>query len=92
MIDATAEGEEEQGMKNKLTDYQVIGNAITFMLAGYETTAITLSNTSYLLALNPHVQEKLQKMIDTYMEEHPVKSPSPLLIAMLGCYYMVIVP
>ena len=72
MIDATAEGEEGEGMKNKLTDSQIIGNAITFMLAGYETTANALSYTSYLLAINPHVQEKLQEEIDTYLEENPV--------------------
>lgn len=78
MIDATAEGEEEEGMKKKLTDFQVIGNAITFMLAGYESTAIGLSNTSYFLALNPHIQEELQKKIDTYMKENPVKAPSSL--------------
>ena len=72
MIDATAEGED---VKNKLTDSQIIGNAITFMLAGYETTANALSYTSYLLALNPRIQEKLQEEIDTYMEENPVMFP-----------------
>ena len=73
MIDAT--GEEEgggEGKGGKLTDRQIIGNAITFMLAGYETTANALTYTSYLLALNPHIQEKLQEEIDTYFQENPV--------------------
>ena len=94
MIDATAEGEEEEGLKNKLTDIQIIGNAITFMLAGYETTATSLSYTSYLLAINPHVQEKLQEEIDTYMEENPVMPlpppPPPPPPSSLLVYYIVI--
>jgi cytochrome P450 len=70
MIDATLE--DESGQRRGLTDSEIIGNIITFMLAGYETTASALSYTSYLLALNPHIQEKLQKEIDSYMEENPV--------------------
>ena len=72
MIDAAAEERESQGAKNELTDTHLICNSIVFMLAGYETTAVALSFTSYLLALSPHVQEKLQEEIDTYLEENPV--------------------
>ena len=70
MIDAAAEGKE--GSSRKLTDSQIVGNAITFMLAGYETTANALGYTSYLLALNPHVQGKLQVEIDQFMQQNPV--------------------
>ena len=71
MIDATGD-EDGEGEGNKLTDKQIIDNAIIFMLAGYETTANALTYTSYLLALNPHIQEKLQEEIDTYFQENPV--------------------
>ena len=71
MIDASIE-EGESGRKKTLTDEEIMGNAITFMLGGYDTTALVLSYTSYLLALNPHVQEKLQQEIDNYYEENPV--------------------
>ena len=37
-----------------------------FMAAGYETTSTALCFTAYELALNPHVQEKLQAEIDEY--------------------------
>ena len=71
MIDATADGEAGKG-ERKLDNSQIISNAITFMLAGYETTANALSYTSYLLALNPQIQQKLQAEIDQNLEENPV--------------------
>ena len=80
MIDARAEGEAGKGGK-KLVDSQIIANAVTFMLAGYETTANALSYTSYLLALNPQVQQKLQAEIDQYLEENPVIKVSLIIMA-----------
>ena len=70
MIDATAE--EEGGGGKKLTDEEIVSHSITFLLAGYETTANALAYTSYLLALNPEKQEKLQAEIDGYFESKPV--------------------
>ena len=60
----------------KLTVEEITGHAITFILAGYETTANALSYVSYLLALNPHVQEKLQEEIDKFYEENEVNNVS----------------
>ena len=59
-------------MAGKLTDEEVVGHARVMMLAGYETTANTLAYTSYLLAINPDIQEKLQSEIDSYFEDRPV--------------------
>ena len=84
MIDATGDetavGEAEVGESGcpfhkkpgKLTDEEVVGHARIVLLAGYETTANTLAYTSYLLALNPDIQEKLQSEIDNYFDEKPV--------------------
>ena len=85
MIDATGEedeGNETQGdecpasklrkMKGAMTDTEVFANAVGFLGAGLETTATALSFASYLLALHPDVQEKLQSEIDDYFEEKPV--------------------
>ena len=58
--------------ERKLTDQEIVAHAITFILAGYETTSNTLAYTSYLLALNPDVQEKLQAEIDSYYDSKPV--------------------
>ncbi|GIX78376.1 cytochrome P450 3A12 [Caerostris extrusa] len=52
--------------KKKLSQNELIGNCVIFFLAGYDTTASTLSFVSYLLALNPDIQEKLhQELVDT---------------------------
>ena len=66
MMDANAASEE------KLDDGQMIGTAIGFLLGGYETTSSALSFASYLLALNPAIQDKLANEIHDYQETHPV--------------------
>ena len=65
---------EEGDSKRQLTDHEITDHSVALMLAGYETTSTALSCTAYLLALSPHVQEKLQAEIDTYFEENPVSS------------------
>ena len=65
---------ETASTSRKLTesDDEIAVHALTFLLAGYDTTAATLSYTSYLLALNPHIQQKLKSEIDNYFEDKPV--------------------
>ena len=90
MIDATGEeeekeerdGEEEAGggkqhsqKGSRLSNEEIVAHAVTFLLAGYETTANTLAYTAYLLALNPDIQEKLQSEIDSYFDDKPVSNP-----------------
>ena len=67
-----AHKEESDGSSKGLTDEEIVAQAITFLLAGYETTSNALSYTSYLLALHPEVQEKLSKEIEEYFEDSPV--------------------
>lgn len=43
----------------KLTDEEIIANAWVFLLGGFETTANTVTYTSYLLAIHPQVQERV---------------------------------
>ena len=66
IIDSTVKGGESLQYK------QMAGHSVEFFLAGYETTSIVLSYTSYLLAMNTDVQDKLQAEIDGYFEEDPV--------------------
>ena len=55
-----------------MTDKEVCANSVGFLIAGSETNSLTLAYTSYLLALNPDIQEKLQSEIDAYFEDKPV--------------------
>ena len=73
MIDATIDEDNGDNLSGKkLTSEQIAGFSVDFFLAGYETTATTLGFTSYLLAMNTRVQEKLQAEIDEYFDENPV--------------------
>lgn len=56
--------------KKTLTNNEIISNAILFFIAGYDTTATTLSFISYNLAMNPECQEKLCFEIDQILENH----------------------
>ena len=58
--------------RRKLTAKEIVDNSVTFLIAGYETTANTLSFSTYLLATNPDIQEKLQREIDDYFDRKPV--------------------
>ena len=72
MIDSTVD---ESGNKTTtISSEQITAFAVDFLMAGYETTANTLSYTSYLLAMNTDVQDKLQEEIDNYFEENPVST------------------
>ena len=78
MLDASVE---EKGGERKLSDLEIVSYSITFLLAGYETTANTLAYTSYLLALNPDAQEKLCAEIDEYFGSNP----DPLNVSYVRC-------
>ena len=70
----------------KFSDEEIVAHAVTFILAGYETTANTLAYTSYLLALNPDIQEKLQSEIDSYFDDKPVSCDTATVEPLHGGY------
>jgi cytochrome P450 family 3 subfamily A len=43
------------------------------MLAGFDTTATTLTNTCFVLARNPGIQEKLYASILEKMEDYVIR-------------------
>uniref|UniRef100_A0A1X7UPL1 Cytochrome P450 n=1 Tax=Amphimedon queenslandica TaxID=400682 RepID=A0A1X7UPL1_AMPQE len=74
LMDAEApdDPENESSIKAScvLTDKQIVGLCLDFMLAGQETTSSLLAFTSYLLAINPQEQEELCQAIDDYYQEN----------------------
>ena len=65
MLNEDGTGSEKSG----LTDDEIMAQALTFLLAGYDTTANALSYVTYLLALHPDIQEKLYKEVKVKFQD-----------------------
>lgn len=82
---------QERPDEERITDENVIDEAITFLLAGHETTATTLSWTILLLLQHPDKLERLQREVDAMMDEAGDEITSDLLgIVHSGCLLVVI--
>ncbi|XP_066941637.1 cytochrome P450 3A29-like [Macrobrachium rosenbergii] len=55
--------------KKTMSDKEIIANAWMFLIAGFDTTANSLTNTAYLLACNPDIQEKLYLELCEHIED-----------------------
>ena len=58
---------------SRLSDDEIVAQAVLFLLAGYETSSNTLAFTLYHLAVNPNIQEKLRTEIKEAMESNAKK-------------------
>jgi len=65
---------EHKKQKGISEDY-VIASAMVVLVAGYDTTGMTLSFMAYYLATHPEVQSALQDEIDAAFEENDGKLP-----------------
>src|SRR5690606_34922847 len=61
-----------------LSEEEIMAQAMVFFLAGYETTASTLSYTLFELAKNPDIQERLYQEIQAAKKEDPELSNNTL--------------
>ncbi len=59
LLDLLLEGEDPE-TKRQMNMAELRDNLLTFIVAGHETTALTLSWALYLCAFDPQVQEKLR--------------------------------
>lgn len=50
-----------------LTVEEITGNSILFLLAGFDTTASTMTFMTYNLATNPECQDRLIEEIDSVL-------------------------
>jgi len=57
-------------VNKQLTEYEILAQAIVFFLAGYETTATTLTFCTYELALNQDIQDKLYEEINSAVDSN----------------------
>ncbi|KAJ3018428.1 UNVERIFIED_CONTAM: hypothetical protein HDU68_011157 [Siphonaria sp. JEL0065] len=58
----------EAEVKNRLSDKELMAQVLTFLLAGHETTSVSLGYLFDFLAKNPSVQQKLRNEVITEME------------------------
>lgn len=72
VIDLLVAASEESNEGETLSDDDIISNCLIFLFAAYDTTALTLTCASYLLATNPLVQDKLCSLLDDYWTQHQV--------------------
>ena len=81
-MDAKAPEDDDTGSssnKKTLTDEEIVGLCVDFLLAGYETTKNTMSYVSYLLSLNTEKQDLLCNAIDKYYQDNKVRESLSLL-------------
>ncbi len=71
MMNANVETTEE-GV-SRLTDDEIIAQAVIFLLAGFETSSNTLGFTLYHLVVEPDIQDKLRTEIKEAMETNAKK-------------------
>jgi len=70
--------------KTKLNEDYVIATAIVLMQAGFDTTALTMSNCLYELTLNPECQRRLQdELSEANIDDYSVLQGLPYLDAVL---------
>lgn len=59
---------DEEGDRTGMTNLQVRDEVMTLLLAGHETTALALTWTWYLLALNPEAEARLFAEVDSVLD------------------------
>lgn len=60
--------------EEKFTDHEIRSNLMTLLLAGEDTTALSVAWTIYLLCKHPEIQTKLQQEADEF-----IKSPATFM-------------
>ncbi|PRD29040.1 UNVERIFIED_CONTAM: Cyp6a23 [Trichonephila clavipes] len=58
----------------KLSMDELVAQCVIFFLAGYDTTASTLSFATYMLALDQDIQDKLRQEVDDALAANNVSS------------------
>ncbi|XP_044272667.1 cytochrome P450 9e2-like [Tribolium madens] len=68
--------------QKRLTDDDIVAQAMTFFFAGFETVATASSFMAYELAIHPEIQRKLQEEIDFVGEKCEGKASYETLLSM----------
>ncbi|XP_059061355.1 cytochrome P450 6B2-like [Achroia grisella] len=69
-LHSTKRSDSDKLMQLEMSEGVITAQSFVFFAAGYETSATTMSFLLYLLAKNPHIQDKLIHEIDTVLQKH----------------------
>lgn len=78
-------GNDANSDNSKLTDKELISAVMFLLAAGLEASANTITNTTYLLAFNQDIQEKLYKELKKIVEPETGKFAYE---ALTSCHYL----
>jgi len=72
---SSSSGKEQDNTQNDenvapLTEAEMIANCIVFILAGHETTAVTLTFALCLLAIHPHIQLEFEELVNQSKQDN----------------------
>nr|QTC11273.1 cytochrome P450 3633A1 [Phenacoccus solenopsis] len=73
LVDIVNESANESDPNLRFSDYVIYGNMFGALLAGYESTAMTLFFTLYEITVNEDIQNKIRNEIKSVMEQHDGK-------------------
>jgi len=80
----------EKTGKVTMDEDTVVATALVLLVAGYDTTGMTLSFLAYNLAKNPDIQSKLQEEVDQAFQDNNGKMPDYTVIQELPYIEMCI--
>ena len=76
--------------QGKVSEEEIVATAIVFLVAGYDTTGMTLSFLAYAMSKNPEVQERLHQEVDQAFEDNDGEMPDYQTILQLPYVEMVV--
>lgn len=75
---------------NSLTQDEIISHCFNAFTASCDTTSITLTSCSHVLATHTHIQDKLCTLLDQYWQSNPVSSISSTVVLNIMVLLLVI--
>merc|ERR1711970_744858 len=76
--------------KHNLDELTVVATALVLLVAGYDTTGMTLTYLAYAMSKNPEIQQKLQEEVDQAFEDNNGELPDYNTIQSLPYIDMVL--
>ena len=74
-IESDMKLQHERKHASRITEDEIIATAMVFLVAGYDTTGMTLAYLAYEMSINPELQERLHQEVDQAFEDNDGEMP-----------------